>query len=150
MLPLPSLTWPQNIGTNIKRAWAAKCQLYRSTAGGGGRKGQGASACWSWLQFELFETISLKNAIQFQTMMTKNHSSQAGCLSVSLSHSTSLSLSLTHFLAGSLSVSVSCWLFQGLGQTGVCQRSVVCRAYRQNWPHSGHVCVCVYVCGPPS
>lgn len=37
---LPSLTWPQNIGTNIKRAWAAKCQLWRSkaVARGGGRR----------------------------------------------------------------------------------------------------------------
>lgn len=97
MLPLPSLTWPQNIGTNIKRAWAAKCQLYRSTAGGGGRKGQGASACWSWLQFELFETISLKKC---DTISNDDDKKSQQPSRLSLSHATSLSLSHT----------LPCWL----------------------------------------
>lgn len=103
MLPLPSLTWPQNIGTNIKRAWAAKCQLYRSTAGGGGGKGQGASACWSWLQFELFETISLKKCDTISNDDDKK-SQQPSRLSLCLSlpHYLTLSFSHTSLLALSL------------------------------------------------
>lgn len=152
MLPLPSLTWPQNIGTNIKRAWAAKCQLYRSTAGGGRGKGQGASACWSWLQFELFETISLKTCDTISNDDDKK-SQQPSRLSLSLSPTLPHSLSLSHtsLLALSLSVSVSCWLFQGLGQTGVCQLQEERRLSRLSpklAPQRTCVCVCVYVWPP--
>lgn len=78
-------------------------------------------------------------------MMTKNHSSQACCLALSLP------LTLSHLPALFLCHSVRCWLTQGLGQTGVCQLQEERRLSRLSpklAPQRTCVCVCAGVCGP--